>query len=213
LHHGRRFFVRERLELVHRAAGEERRVDLEVGVLGRRPDQRDEAVFHRVQDRVLLRLVETVDLVDEEDRPPAAAAEALFRPLEHGAHVVDPRRDGGQLLELGARVLGDDPRNRRLPASRWAMEDHRRNAVLLDREPERGPLAQDVFLPDELVERCGARAVRERCRLVPTLPGRIGEEVAHMARSMLTPRWRRPTLRTTPSRFSRAQLRPTTSDT
>ena len=42
-----------------------------------------QAVLDRVQDRVLLRLVEAVDLVDEEDRPPARTAEALLGAPEH----------------------------------------------------------------------------------------------------------------------------------
>ena len=56
-------------ELVELHPAEQRRVDLEVRVLGRRPDQRDEALLDRGQERVLLRLVEAVDLVQEQDRP------------------------------------------------------------------------------------------------------------------------------------------------
>ena len=59
----------QRGQLDHRAAREQRGVHLEVRVLGRRADQRHEPVLDRVQHRVLLRLVEAVDLVDEEDRP------------------------------------------------------------------------------------------------------------------------------------------------
>jgi hypothetical protein len=81
-HHRRRLFVGKGLELVDRAAGKQRRVDLEVRVLRRGSDQRDEAVFDGMQDRVLLRLVEAVDLVDEEDRPSTVSAEALLGPLE-----------------------------------------------------------------------------------------------------------------------------------
>ena len=72
---------RVRLELVDLRAREQRRVDLEVRVLGRRADQRHEPLLDPGQQRVLLRLVEAVDLVEEEDRPPAARAEPLARPL------------------------------------------------------------------------------------------------------------------------------------
>ena len=123
----------QRLELDHRAAREERLVHLEVGVLGRRPDERHEAVLHRVQDGVLLTLVEPVDLVDEEERSEAVAAEPVARPGENGADVVDPCRDRGQLLELGGRRVGDDPGDRRLPDTRRPVEDHGRRPPLLDR--------------------------------------------------------------------------------
>ena len=116
------------------AAREERRVDLEVRVLGRRADQRHEAVLDGVQHRVLLRLVEAVDLVDEEDRPDAVPAQAVSGSRDDGAHVVDTRRHGRELLEHGARALRDDPRDRRLPGPGRTEEDHRRRPVLLDRD-------------------------------------------------------------------------------
>ena len=86
--------VGERLQLDDLAAGEERRVDLEVRVLGRRADQRHEPFLDGGQQRVLLRLVEAVDLVEEEDRPLAVAAEAVTGPLHDAAHVVHTRRHG-----------------------------------------------------------------------------------------------------------------------
>ena len=71
----------QRVQLVHLGPREQRRVDLEVRVLGRGPDERDEPLLDRRQQRVLLRLVEPVDLVEEEDRRrgPRAAARAPGR--------------------------------------------------------------------------------------------------------------------------------------
>src|SRR5205807_10529968 len=68
---------------------------------------------------------------------------------------------------------------RRLPGPGRAEEDHRAGAVLGDREPERRALAQDLFLPDELVERAGPEAERERRDFVHSLQRGVGEEVAH----------------------------------
>src|SRR5581483_7343997 len=59
-----------RLELLQRedARAREQRADhFERWVLGRRADERNRAVLDERQDRVLLRLVESVDLVDEQD--------------------------------------------------------------------------------------------------------------------------------------------------
>ena len=50
-----------------RSPRQEGGVDLEVRVLGRRADERDRAVLDVRQQRVLLGLVEAVDLVDEQD--------------------------------------------------------------------------------------------------------------------------------------------------
>src|SRR5690606_12377526 len=59
----------ERLEHENARTADERLVDLEVGVLGRRSDKDERAVLHVRQEGILLRLVEAMDLVDEKDRP------------------------------------------------------------------------------------------------------------------------------------------------
>ena len=82
------------MQLVDPHARDEGRVDLEVGVLGRRPDERDQALLDGGQQRVLLRLVEAVDLVEEEHRRGARGLAAVLGALEHGAHLraARPRR-------------------------------------------------------------------------------------------------------------------------
>ena len=123
------------------------------------------------------------------------AAEPLARPREHLAHVRDGRRDGGELLELRAGRVRDDARQRRLARSRRPVEDERRHAVALDREPQRAARADDVLLADELVERRGPQPLRERRDLVQPPAGGLAEEVSH-ARKYAPARWcraRRPT--------------------
>ena len=63
--------------------------DLEVGVLGRRADERDRAVLDVRQQRVLLGLVEAMDLVEEEDRARAVQGEPVLR---LGDRARGPRR-------------------------------------------------------------------------------------------------------------------------
>ena len=171
--------IRERLELDDGATGEEGRVDLEVGVLGGRPDQRQQAALDARQQGVLLALVEAVDLVEEEDRARPVRPEPVAGTLEDAAHVVDARRHGRELLEDGARGLGDDPCERRLADAGRAVEDHRRRPVALDREPERRSVGEHVPLADELVERPRPDALRQRSRLALVHRGSVREEVAH----------------------------------
>ena len=68
-------------------------VDLERGVLGRGPDEGDGPVLDGRQQGVLLGLVEAVDLVDEQDRPPAAAA-GLAGLGDRLPQLLDAREDG-----------------------------------------------------------------------------------------------------------------------
>ena len=107
----------ELLELVDLRAREQRAVDLEVRVLGGRADQRHQPLLDGGQQRVLLRLVEAVDLVEEEDRRPAAGA-PLAGAGDHLAHLGAAGLHGGQLLEGGVGVLGGEPRERRLAGAR-----------------------------------------------------------------------------------------------
>jgi hypothetical protein len=140
-----------------------------------------------VEHRVLLRLVEAVDLVDEEDRPQAVSPEPVPRAADHRAHVVHAGGDRRQLLEGGAGPLGDDACDRRLARSRRPEEDHRRRAVLLDRAAEGRAGPEDVVLPDELLQGRGPQAHRERRVFRLALPRGFAEEVGHVE-SMLASR-------------------------
>ena len=103
-----------------------------------------------------------MDLVEEQDRPPSLGAKLLAGLRDHLAHLGDGGRDGGELLERGAGLVGDDARECGLSAPGRAVEDHRAHAVLLDREPERRALAEDLLLADEVVEPLGPEPERER---------------------------------------------------
>ncbi len=153
--------VGERLEHEHARAREQRGVDLERRVLGRRADQRDGAVLDVRQHRVLLRLVEAVDLVDEQHGAPARGAQ-LLRVGHDAPQVGDAGADRGEPGEVRARLLRDDARERRLPGAGRPPQDHRRRLVGLDRAPQRAAGPDDLLLADELVERARPHPRGER---------------------------------------------------
>ena len=86
----------ERLELEHGAPAEQRADDGGPRALGGRSDQRDDARLDRWQERVLLGAGESMDLVEEEDRPPLVHPEARRRLLDRLADVLHGRRDRRQ---------------------------------------------------------------------------------------------------------------------
>ena len=159
--HRRDLLVGQRLQRIHARAREQRAVDLERRVLGRRADQRHEAVLDRRQQRVLLGLVEAVDLVEEEDRWRPTRGATMGRALEHGAHLGAAGLHGAQLLEHRPRVLGEDPRERRLAGAGRPVQDHRMGVTLFDRRAQRRVAAEQVLLADELGERPRAHARRQ----------------------------------------------------
>src|SRR5207249_240014 len=67
-HEGARRVLVEGLEPEERRTAEQRRIHLEVRVLGGRADEYEQPRLDAREQRVLLRLVEPVDLVEEEDR-------------------------------------------------------------------------------------------------------------------------------------------------
>ena len=78
----------QRLELVDLGSRQERGVDLEVRVLRRRADQRDHSLLDAGKERVLLRLVEAMDLVEEQDRALPVRTESLARARENLTHLA-----------------------------------------------------------------------------------------------------------------------------
>jgi hypothetical protein len=110
------------------------------------------------QQRVLLRAVEAVDLVEEEH----GGAVALARPLDHRPDLGAPGFDRAVLLVGGAAGAGDDPRQRRLARAGRAVEDHRVQLPALDRPPQRRAGCEQRALADDLLERLRAHPHRER---------------------------------------------------
>ena len=99
---GRDLVVGERLEAPDAHPREERGVHLEVGVLGGRADERDGPVLDVRQQRVLLGLVEAVDLVEEQHGAGAVEGQPVLRLGDRGAHLDDARHHRRQRDEVGA---------------------------------------------------------------------------------------------------------------
>ena len=119
------------------AAGEQRAVQLEGRVLGRGADQDDVAGFDVRQEDVLLRAVEAVDLVEEEDRALARARLRRLRAPSSTSRIsLTPVATAEYDRNVEARLRRDEPRQRRLADARRPPEDERRDAVLGDRAPQ-----------------------------------------------------------------------------
>ena len=98
---------RQRLELEHAAAADQRAVDGEEGILRRRADEDHDAVFDIGQQHVLLGPVEAVDFVDEEERPLAGGGEPVAGIVEDFAKFFDAAGDGADLRGSGCGCGGE----------------------------------------------------------------------------------------------------------
>ena len=79
----------EGLELENLGAGDEGAVDVEEGVVGRGADQAQVSALDVGQEDVLLRFVEVVDLVDEQDRFPSGGSKTVRSGGDHFPHFGD----------------------------------------------------------------------------------------------------------------------------
>ena len=114
----------ERLESPESRTTEQRSVQREERVLRRRADQDDYALLDAGQERVLLSLVETMDLIEEQDRPAAFRAQCPASVVELVSHVLYAGIDRGQRPEPARRVLREQTCHRRLARAR-RPEEHR----------------------------------------------------------------------------------------
>ena len=151
-------------EHVHAAAREQRGVDLEGRVLGGRPHQHDVALLDIGQEGVLLRLVEAVDLVHEEDGAPPAPGAIGLGLRHHLPDLLHAREHGREGHEARARHLGHEQRQRGLAGARRAPEDHGVEPALLERSAQDLARPDEVALADHLVQRAGPHPVGERPR-------------------------------------------------
>ena len=165
------------LELVQPAARDERADDRVERVLGRGADQRHEPGLDDRQERVLLRLVEAVDLVDEEHGPPALRAQPLARAARsRPGRRPCPRRPPDSSSNADCVLAATMRASVVLPVPGGPKKMRRGDAVLLDRPAQRRALADELRLAGELVERPRAQAVgQRRMRRTPFL-GRIVEQ-------------------------------------
>ena len=118
------------------------------------------------QERVLLRLVEAVDLVDEDDRAPAGRSRGSLGVGHHVLDLLDAGEHGAERHEPRLRRVGDDARERRLAGARRSPEDDRLQQVALDGLAQRPARREQILLADELVERARPHPLGERrvCR-------------------------------------------------
>ena len=111
------------LEGKHARPRQKRRVELEGWVLRGSADEDDGAVLHVRQEGILLRPVEAMNLVDEEQRSTPKLALGARR-LEYFAQIGDARLDRRELLEMKIGLLGKEPRHRGLAGAWRSPEDH-----------------------------------------------------------------------------------------
>ena len=121
-HNGPNISGRKRFQRKNPAAGQQGSVYFKGWIFGRGPDEYDSTVLHVGQNHVLLRLVETMNLIHEQDRRLLIKRPPLLRTGHRLAQVgyasrnrrnrlkVRPRHRGNQARERGFTGTGRTPK-------------------------------------------------------------------------------------------------------
>ena len=158
--------------------------------MGGGSDEAHGAALEVGKEDVLLRFVEAVDFVDEED----GGFVAKFLPssglFDFGANFGDIRFDAVEGLEAGAGALGDDGGESGFAGAGRAVEDEGRKAVGLDGATEKFSFGEDVLLTTNFGEIAGTHTGGEGLitRLRDVGGGSfVGEEVGHLWETFQNP--------------------------
>ena len=145
-----RLLRRERLQHQHAAAREQRRVELEGRVLRGRTDEQHVPPLDKRQEGVLLRLVEAVNLVHEEQRAIAGPRAAVPRLSHHRADLLHPGEHGRERHKTRTRSVGHKAREGGLPHARRPPEEQALLDLPVEDTLQELPFAQQVRLSEDL---------------------------------------------------------------
>ena len=146
---------------MHGRARQQGGIHLERWVFSGRADESEQAGLDVGQEGVLLGLVETVHLVHEHDGA-APRTPCRLRLLDGLSDVLDAsqhRRDG---KELGIEGIGHQSRKRGFAHAGRAPQDHGMGLARLESHTQGLAWAQQVILPDDLVDGARAQALGQR---------------------------------------------------
>ena len=156
----------QRLELKNLRARNQRAVHIEKWVVSRSTDQAQISALHIWQENVLLRLVEVMNFVDEQNGFLAGRSKPIRGSRHYPPHLRDVAFHSTEALEFRACHVRDDLRERRFTGAGRAGQNDGRQPVGLNRAPQKFSRREDVFLPDKFFKGARAHAGSERRRSV-----------------------------------------------
>ena len=148
----------QRLQHIQLTARQQRTNHLERRILGRCTYQRHDAPFYSPEQRVLLRLRETVNLVDKQDGRCLVEEAPFLSLLNDVANVLDATGHSRERVERRLQSVGNDLRQRGLAHTRWSPEDKRRDAPGVNHPSQHRPFSYQMTLPDVVIERAGTQS-------------------------------------------------------
>ena len=142
----------QRLQHIELAARQQGADDLERRILRRGTDKGDDALLYGSQQGILLRLGETVYLVNEQDGACRRKEAVALGPFDDLAHILHAAGHGAQGVEGRLQAVGNDLRQSGLSHAGRPPQDEGGNAAGVYHPPQDGPLAHQMLLADVFVQ-------------------------------------------------------------
>src|SRR5258708_1548346 len=158
---GQDLFLIQTVQHEDACARQERGINFKTWILGSGSDKRDDAALDMWQDSILLRFVEAVYLIDEQDGALLAELLQFAGILYHFTQVCDACRDGTERDEVGMSLASNHLCQCCFAAAGWPPQNHRGNAVLFNAATQDPPWRQEMLLPENLVQCARTHARRQ----------------------------------------------------
>ena len=141
-------------------AAEQCRIERKAGIFRGRADQRHRAAFDERQEAVLLRTVEAVDLVHEQQRTLSRFGR-LVGGSEGLLEIGDSAEHRADAFEAHADTVREQSCDSRFARAGRPPQDHARQAARSDHPADCAFGAGQVFLPDDVLQRRRPQPVGE----------------------------------------------------
>ena len=155
---------RQGLELKDSAAGQQCVINAEIGIIGGTGDQRDLAIFQKLQQTLLLLFIEILDLIEIEQN--AVGRHHGIHIGNDGLHILQGRGGGIEVIEGLIGALGDDVGDGGLSCAGRAVEDKVCLCAVLDQAAQQCALAQKMLLSCHFFKALGTDFVCQRAHRI-----------------------------------------------
>ena len=121
-----------------------------------------------------------MDFIEKQNGSLAPGPQTFLGRVENRPNFLDPDGRGVDFNEFALGVDGDQLGQRRFPGARRAVENHAGQPIGFEHSPQQFPVAEEMLLPGEFLQRPRPHANRQRGDAGEVLLSGFGEEIHYL---------------------------------
>ncbi len=141
--------------------GQQSPVDFKIWIFRGCADKNQRAILHKGKQIILLGFIETMDLVNKQNRPPGIHSLQLPGLRHHLFHILFAGHRGVDLGKLSAGGVGNHPCQGGFARAGRPVENHGADLIRLDGPVKQLVLSDDMFLACHFLQRPGTHSCRQ----------------------------------------------------